>query len=158
MPGDNVGFNGINIQVIHQFWLASSSRGKRLLLYWAGPLQSVPQPLRLTTWSSHLPAPTPLKDKTIALIDIQIARGPGLPSTHSGVCHTAGKGFGVCSAVVQSWSWGIVFIECDRGSFTNWRSGRSISVVLRDSSRKASFRATGVEPGYRCVGWFVWNV
>lgn len=64
------------------------------------------------------PTPTPLRDKTIALIDIHIARGPGLPSTHSRVCHTADQGFGVCSAVVQGWSWGIVFIECDRLFYT----------------------------------------
>lgn len=36
-PGDNVGFNGINIQeVTHQFWLATSSWGESLLPSWPG--------------------------------------------------------------------------------------------------------------------------
>lgn len=39
----------------------------------------------------------------IALIDIQIPRGPGLPSTHPGSV-TAHEGFGVCLALGQSWS------------------------------------------------------
>lgn len=38
MPGDNDGFNGINIQeVTYQFWLATSSRDEGLMPCWAGP-------------------------------------------------------------------------------------------------------------------------
>lgn len=81
-------------------------------------LQSALQPLRLP-WGRPPPDPATQGKKTIALIDIQIPRSPGLPSIHPGACHRAEKGFGVCSVVVQGWSWGIVFIKCDKGSLTN---------------------------------------
>lgn len=85
VPGDNVGFNGINIQeVTHQFWLAGV-RGCGFAGLGRAP------PVCVTAFETHhlvRPPPNPLKDKTIALIDIQIARGPGLPSTQPGVCHS----------------------------------------------------------------------
>lgn len=45
MPGDNVGFNGINIQeATQQFSLATSSRAEGLLSGWAVTRRSAPQP------------------------------------------------------------------------------------------------------------------
>lgn len=117
------------------------------MLGWVRPLQSAPQPLRLTIWSTRLPTPDLLKDKTIALISTY--RQPEVPASpaHTLGSVTADKGFGVCSAVVQGWSWGIVFIECDRFFYKVgvWKiyfcgSKRLLSVM-------ASLRATGVGPG-----------